>query len=74
MIATAAFGLKVDSLKDKENPFYKTGMKMMNFNIRALIMFLVLAIYPKIMKVGLIPKEVIFFFFYHLIIFSVETF
>lgn len=51
VIATAAFGIQVDSLTDQENEFYKNGMKMMNFSLRALLMFIMLSVCPKIMKV-----------------------
>lgn len=32
IIATCAFGLKVESVKDRDNEFYTMGKKMMNFN------------------------------------------
>lgn len=33
VVATCAFGLAVDSVKDKDNEFYVNGKKMMNFKV-----------------------------------------
>lgn len=49
-IATSAFGLTVNSLKDRDNDFYKTGLALTNFEgINALKFFGYMSI-PKIMK------------------------
>ncbi|XP_055679448.1 probable cytochrome P450 9f2 [Lutzomyia longipalpis] len=51
VIGTCAFGIKVDSLKDKENDFYKTAQKMFNFsNILVLIKFVLFRLVPMVMK------------------------
>lgn len=54
IIATCAFGLKVESVKDRENEFYTMGKKMMNFN-RLIVLLRVFAFrfFPKLMgKIG----------------------
>ncbi|XP_049294620.1 probable cytochrome P450 9f2 [Anopheles funestus] len=51
VIATCAFGIKVDSLKNADNDFYVNGKKMMSFN-RPHVMFKLLGfrIVPKLMS------------------------
>uniref|UniRef100_A0A182K775 Cytochrome P450 n=1 Tax=Anopheles christyi TaxID=43041 RepID=A0A182K775_9DIPT len=51
VIATCAFGIKVDSFKNTENDFYVNGKKMMAFN-RPVVMFRMLGfrIMPKLMS------------------------
>uniref|UniRef100_A0A8D8BAU1 Probable cytochrome P450 9f2 n=1 Tax=Culex pipiens TaxID=7175 RepID=A0A8D8BAU1_CULPI len=54
IIATCAFGLKVESVQDRDNEFYTMGKKMMNFN-RLIILLRVFAFrfFPGIMgKLG----------------------
>lgn len=54
IIATCAFGLQVESLKSRENEFYVTGKKMMNFN-RLSVLFRVMGLrfFPGLMiKMG----------------------
>ena len=59
-IATAAFGLKINSLVDKENDFFKRGMEISGFNrVQMLKMFGFLSV-PKIMsllKIRFFSKE-----------------
>nr|XP_049464507.1 probable cytochrome P450 9f2 isoform X2 [Anopheles coluzzii] len=51
VIATCAFGIKVDSLKNADNDFYVNGTKMMAFN-RPIVMFRMLGfrLLPKLMN------------------------
>lgn len=49
-IATSAFGLKVNSLKDKDNDFYKTGLAITSFEGINAWKFYAYAGMPKIMK------------------------
>lgn len=49
MIATTAFGLKVDSLQEPTNKFYVMGREATNFG---LIKWCVALAFPKIMKVS----------------------
>uniref|UniRef100_A0A182W957 Cytochrome P450 n=1 Tax=Anopheles minimus TaxID=112268 RepID=A0A182W957_9DIPT len=51
VIATCAFGIKVDSLKNAENDFYLNGKKMMAFNRPiVLLKFMAFRIVPKLMN------------------------
>jgi cytochrome P450 family 9 len=51
VIATAAFGIKCDSLKNPKNEFYEMGRDITNFGgVRALI-FVGYEVSPKLMKV-----------------------
>ena len=52
VIATAAFGLQVDSLKDKNNEFYTTALKTIEFGFESLVRFLLIIIVPSITKVN----------------------
>lgn len=51
VIATCAFGIKVDSMKNAENDFYTNGKKMMAFN-RPTVMFRMIGfrVVPKLMR------------------------
>ncbi|XP_055529180.1 probable cytochrome P450 9f2 [Wyeomyia smithii] len=66
IIATCAFGLQVDSLKNRENEFYVMGKKMMNFNrIAVLLRFWGFMLFPGIMAkfgVDIIDREHIQYF------------
>ncbi|XP_058837432.1 probable cytochrome P450 9f2 [Topomyia yanbarensis] len=55
VIATVAFGIEVNSLKDRENEFYMNGKQMVNFqSIMVLIKFLLMRSMPRLMqKLGL---------------------
>ncbi|XP_049869418.1 uncharacterized protein LOC126369166 [Pectinophora gossypiella] len=50
VIATCAFGLKVDSHADKDNEFYKQGLMTTTFKISQLIFFLLSVALPKLGK------------------------
>nr|CAZ65619.1 cytochrome P450 [Cnaphalocrocis medinalis] len=49
VIASCAFGLKVDSQTDTENHFYVMGKNTTAFNFRQILTFFALANFPKIM-------------------------
>lgn len=50
LIAVCAFGIKVDSLKDPENEFYKAGNSMMGNQVLGVIKFMALRFLPGVMK------------------------
>ncbi|CAH2216187.1 jg20372, partial [Pararge aegeria aegeria] len=51
VIASAAFGLQVDSVKDKENKFYKAGQNLFNFNAWQRFLFFFTAVFPNLSKI-----------------------
>lgn len=51
VIASCAFGLKVDSLKDKNNEFYLYGKEGSDFSKLRTIYFFMLMLFPKLSKV-----------------------
>ncbi|XP_053685848.1 cytochrome P450 9e2-like [Sabethes cyaneus] len=52
VIATCAFGIKVDSLENPENEFYINGRKMMRFNrLSVAVRVLAIQLFPRIMDV-----------------------
>ncbi|XP_059610586.1 probable cytochrome P450 9f2 [Phlebotomus argentipes] len=56
IIGTCAFGIKVDSLKDKDNNFYVTAKRIFTFtNIRVIITFMLYRICPWLMELLNIP-------------------
>lgn len=66
VIALCSFGIKVDSLKDRENEFYTMGKSLMDFGkFRAVFILMVLRFFPwigKMLKVTLISKATRRFF------------
>lgn len=54
VIASAAFGIKVNSFVDKQNKFYKTGQSVVAFSGVAMIKFILYGIMPRLMKVIII--------------------
>ncbi|KAH8394885.1 hypothetical protein KR222_008619 [Zaprionus bogoriensis] len=54
VIASAAFGIKVNSFVDKKNKFYTTGQSVAKFSGLTMIKFLLYGIMPRLMKVILI--------------------
>lgn len=52
VIASSAFGIQINSLKDKENEFFKMGK--MAFNFSGVMMFKILgfSFFPRLMKVS----------------------
>lgn len=66
VIASCAFGIKVNSLKDVENDFFMTGKRFMKFtDPKAMVKFLIIRAVPKLAKyfgIEFIDKEVSSFF------------
>ncbi|KAL1509789.1 hypothetical protein ABEB36_004471 [Hypothenemus hampei] len=65
VIATSAFGLKVDSLNEPNNTFYTMGKAITNFSFLQSVKFLILMVFPKIfehLKITLFDKNVTAFF------------
>ncbi|XP_045464627.1 cytochrome P450 9e2-like [Harmonia axyridis] len=66
VIASSAFGLQVDSLKDRNNTFFKMGRESLDFtSIRLKIAFCIYQVSPKlasILKIPIITKKVQDFF------------
>lgn len=52
IIASTAFGLKVDSLKDEQNIFYRMGQKLTGENFKAIIKIFAYLLIPRVMKVN----------------------
>lgn len=52
LIATTAFGLKINSYKSPENEFFKIGQALVSFRRKPLYRFLLSVTLPKIYKVG----------------------
>ena len=50
VIATSAFGISVNSMRDRENEFYKAGLDITNFNsVLRLMKFILLRYIPRLM-------------------------
>ncbi|XP_034830990.1 probable cytochrome P450 9f2 [Maniola hyperantus] len=65
VIASAAFGLQVDSVRDKDNKFYKTGQNLFKFTAWQRFLFFIIAIFPNLSKklgVKVFPAETMDFF------------
>ncbi|XP_022128817.2 probable cytochrome P450 9f2 [Pieris rapae] len=65
VIASTAFGLTVNSLKDKDNEFYRTGQGLFNFSFFRRIIFIINMLFPavaKILGVRIFPPEGTSFF------------
>ncbi|KXJ73267.1 hypothetical protein RP20_CCG016130 [Aedes albopictus] len=51
VIATVAFGIKVDSMRDRENDFYMKGKQLLNFQrLTLLVKFLLMRAMPSLME------------------------
>lgn len=65
VIASAGFGLQVNSLADKDNEFYKTGQSLFNFSVWQRIYFFLTVQFPEVTKklgVQVFPEKTIKFF------------
>ncbi|XP_063381049.1 cytochrome P450 9e2-like [Cydia fagiglandana] len=65
VIASSAFGLKVDSYSEPNNEFYKMGHRTTNFGLAAILKFVGYASFPRLMKlmnINLFPADVTNFF------------
>ncbi|GBP26424.1 Cytochrome P450 9e2 [Eumeta japonica] len=64
VIATCAFGLKVDSIAEKNNQFYRMGYKLTNFTYVQILKMFGILVFPfvnKITKIDVFPKDVTVF-------------
>ena len=53
VIATAAFGIKCDSLRDRDNEFFVNGRKVMNFSgLKCMLRLIILGNCPKLARVS----------------------
>nr|ULR85588.1 cytochrome P450 [Spodoptera frugiperda] len=60
VIATCAFGLKVDSHNDENNEFYKMGEILSAFNISRMLLFMLMSTVPylnQVLEFEIIPKS-----------------
>lgn len=65
VIATCAFGIQIDSLKDKDNEFFKAGQSITNFAGLQGLKFFGYSSFPKFMKffkISMFEKKVVAFF------------
>ncbi|KAJ8728459.1 hypothetical protein PYW08_016844 [Mythimna loreyi] len=66
VIASAAFGLKVDSHNDEDNEFYATGKDLTQLSLRSMLMFFVLLLIPSavsnFLKLDFFSKKAKIFF------------
>ncbi|EDW02022.1 probable cytochrome P450 9h1 [Drosophila grimshawi] len=65
VIASAAFGIKINSFEEKDNRFYKIGQIMTNINFKAIVKSLLFTFLPwlmKILRVTLLDEKNIDFF------------
>ena len=53
VIASCAFGLKVDSHSDEDNKFYAMGKKIADFKLSRILLFILLGCVPYLLKVRL---------------------
>jgi cytochrome P450 family 9 len=57
VIATCAFGIEVDSYKDKDNAFFKNSDRMRNFSIVRTFAYMLLPSLMKLLKIGFIDEK-----------------
>ena len=50
VIATCAFGIEVDSIKNPDNQFYRTGTNAAAFQKTAMMKFMLILVFPKLSK------------------------
>lgn len=51
VIASAGFGIVVNSVKDKDNEFYKLGQSLFVFTVKQRMTFFIAALWPQLFKV-----------------------
>lgn len=54
VIASSAFGIKVNSLKERDNEFYKMGKEASDFDGIMMAKFFLLMTIPRVMKVSIL--------------------
>lgn len=52
VIASSAFGIEVNSLKNKDNEFYKLGKLASDFSGIVMLKFIGFSLFPKLMNVS----------------------
>lgn len=52
VIASSAFGIEINSLKDKENEFFKLGKMAFNFGGLTIFKMIAISLFPRLMKVS----------------------
>lgn len=52
VIASAGFGLQVNSVKDRDNEFFKIGQNLFKMSWRLKIIFLFMSVCPRVVKVS----------------------
>ncbi|KAL2728179.1 hypothetical protein V1477_017455 [Vespula maculifrons] len=65
VIATCAFGITINSMKDRENEFYVLGKKATNFDGIKILKFLMIRFFPtitRLFKINIISDNVVNFF------------
>ncbi|GBP26432.1 Cytochrome P450 9e2 [Eumeta japonica] len=61
VIATCAFGLRVDSIAEKDNEFYRMGYKFTNFTYTQILKMFTILVFPfinQIIEMDIFPKDV----------------
>ena len=54
VIASAGFGLKINSLEDRDNEFYQIGCKIFDFDVKQRIVFVLSTMWPDLPKVRIL--------------------
>ncbi|XP_060802800.1 probable cytochrome P450 9f2 [Amyelois transitella] len=65
VIASAVFGLKINSLKDKDNRFYTTAQRLFNFTAKQKMSMVLAILFPSLSKkfgLQIFPEDVVDFF------------
>ncbi|XP_044738975.1 cytochrome P450 9e2-like [Chrysoperla carnea] len=57
IIASTAFGIKIDSLSDRNNDFYRMGIKLGNFATWRMLLNTFLPQVARFFKIGMLPSE-----------------
>nr|QZP43559.1 cytochrome P450 monooxygenase CYP9G52 [Ephestia elutella] len=65
VIASAVFGLKINSMTDRDNQFYSTGQRLFNFTVKQKLSMVLAILFPKLSKklgLQIFPDDVVAFF------------
>lgn len=65
VIASCAFGLKVNSHVDVDNQFYARGKESSSFGFRQMIMFFLMMNMPRMTKVGSCFRRIFKYYFFY---------
>ena len=56
VIATTAFGIKCDSINDRDNEFFVKGKKALNFSgVKTVLKLITMSIFPQLARVSYVP-------------------